>query len=332
MFSLSKKGVTGLIDLFGLDASQAAEVFGEAASLLAGAADELFFDEDGFGLPGSEVLRERWTEKSDDGSCCGRCDVHRAAVRPDKERRSTDDLPEFDQVGLAYKGEKGRLGFLRDFSLPLLIFRRADEDDSDSGRAGQHVRQLDEIFCAPIAELIPGADMEDDDLAPLKMVFGPESLDFFLLLFPCLRKKERRKRIAEGDAQSLDQIKMVFHAVEIPVFAASGNPDVVDKAFVFQVVTGFEFCARKKGKEGGPRPSVEIDNCIILFCADPAGKPEKIHKILAGRERDDIVQIGVALDKPEAGLLDDIRERNLREGLFKGGDSRRGHHDVADAP
>ena len=61
------KTEAGLVDFLRRDAAQAPEVLVHTASLFAGPAVELFFDQGGYSLPGSKIGGKSRPEESDDG-------------------------------------------------------------------------------------------------------------------------------------------------------------------------------------------------------------------------------------------------------------------------
>ena len=146
-----------------------------------------------------------------------------------------DQLPDFFQVQSADLVVDRLLAFIQDFLSGLLVFIRTDEDDLDIRPPGEKVDEPYPVADSPVAELVPSADVDGDDLESLESVVFPEFFDFCGLIFLDRGKAQRRKRF-DVHSQCPDKIDVVLHTVEVTLFRIARDFEVIYEIPVFDPV------------------------------------------------------------------------------------------------
>jgi len=265
--------------------------------------------------------------------------VHRAAVGTDEQDRPADKLPHLDHIQASGQGkESGRAQAGGDPVLPRPVAFAADSGEGDPRDFEKTGSQDGRVFLAPVPEGVAGADVKNDEgegAAARSGLSGGDGrgqgLDPGDFLRPGGGKDQGRDVLfPEIRAQGPDETGVGFDGMKGRIETAPGRRPVVEKALGLDGVADLETGASQERDPGGPGTAVKIQKRVVPLPADLPDEAEEIGPVLLGRDDDDPVDVGMALDQASVRLFDEIGQGGAGKPALEEGDGRRRQNDVAE--
>lgn len=320
----------------GRDRTETSEIAAHALPLAARTAGEVLLDDDDRGSvrpPGPEVGRKSRAETGDYGRLSRSRDMHRAAVRPDEKRGAPDHEFELREAKPAGQRENRPRRRPQNPSFGLLIGLRADKHGLHPGERRKKPEERSKLIDSPVPEPVSGANMEHDELRPFGFRFFEERPDPRRLFLARIGNDKRRNiGLLEIETQGTDEIGVVFDAVDGTLLVSPGDPDVVEKFPVFDLVADLGPRSAEKADPGGSRPAMKIEEDIVSFPPEFAEEGDKLKQLLLRRNGNHPGEVRIPLDEPPPGFLDDVGQGSVGEIFLEKGHGGRRHDDIADAP
>lgn len=104
-------------------------------------------------------------------------------------------------------------------------------------------------------------------------------------------------------SKSFDRIDVILDRVDLTLFRAAGDFDVIEEAFVYNFIPDLKFCIGKKCQPGCPGTSVKVDKDIEFFSSDMMDKIKKVLRVLFFLDNYNVVQKRIPLNELSVRFL-----------------------------